>query len=159
MDTDSIVTWQAMQTWTVLRLDGFKINGKRSSEQFLKPRWFQLGGLVRNKLLHLTVALKQKSFLWTMVLRPCRILAIGLWDIVIDVFEAQAQGQLDATFLEETTSVKEQRCEGKNQGSRFWSPECTHFQQTCVLFIFDDNDAVIKIPEPDHETCLADSPC
>ena len=56
-----------IQRWIVSRcpLGGFQINVRRSSVQFQKPhRLFQLGGLVRNMLLCLTVVLKQKSFLW-----------------------------------------------------------------------------------------------
>ena len=68
----------------------WKIQNQRQ-EQFCvfseATRLFQLGGLVKNKLLNLTVVLKQKSYLWT--LRVHGIPALGSRDVVIHVLEPQ----------------------------------------------------------------------
>ena len=56
-----------------------------------------LGGLVRNRLLYLTVELKQKSFHLDAGLRLDGIPALSLWDTAIDALEPHAQEQPDGT--------------------------------------------------------------
>ena len=90
-------------------------------------------------------------------LRQDGILASSLWDVVTGT------GRPDATFQEETTRVKEQRCEAINHGSKICSPECTlPAANVRACSFFKDNDAVIKMTMKDgpyHKTCFPDSSC
>ena len=78
----------------------------------------------------LTVVLKQKWVLWTLVcvqMNSC-IWLVGHYN---SCFRTTSTGRCDTTFQKETVNVKEQQCEATKQKLDFVS-ECKHFQPTCV---------------------------
>ena len=133
MDSDSFAAWETQHHNA--NLDGFKLPILRVTWQIQNQRQemfcvsseatllFQLGGPVRNRLLHLTVALKQKSVISLDAgLRPDGILALGFWDVL----EPQAQGNLTQHPQEKQQMSKNNEREATNRGSRLCCPECTH---------------------------------
>ena len=69
--------------------------------------------------------------------------ALGLWDVVTDVLEPQAQGNL---MRPPQKQQQKQPRPAINLGSSFCSPYCVHTsRQRASLFNFEGNDAVITM--------------
>ena len=92
----------------------------------------QLGGPVRN------CSTESEVILLDAGLRLDGVLALDLWDVVIDVLDPQAQGNL----MQHSKKKQHMSKNSGVRGSRFCFSECTQIQPTS---------------EPDHETRFLES--
>ena len=156
MVTNNIVMWETLQNnadrdcfktpilQEILRIQNLhQVEHCACSEAI---RLFQSAGCVRNKLRFRTVQQNQKSFL-DAGLRLDGIPALDLWDLIVTVLHGntnqskQVQGNL-------STSLTPKKIHGKIDdldNVDFISSNVNSSHKEALLYIFEDNEAVIKM--------------